>query len=349
MMYMQIFHAIKWVCVAALLVNAGLAMAHGSGGSIEVKQNGFLIDVGYSQEELVAGETTQLSFLLYDSERDEEILFTDVLLRLEQDGQIVFGGLLARPEIGDTSMSYEFPHSGDYNLFVRYKKDDATLVEHMLRLSVAEGETAAQPADISFSARALAFVSASSFLLAVVIFGFFPLLTRGVQKLRKRLSCLLQLPTRSQSQVAKKSLRNSVDYQSLAIYAAVGSVISVVTFFITSLFLGTVSLPDWVKFASSEVTNGKVVRIVLTESGYDPSNIEIERGTTVEFSTTAGRPHWPASNLHPSHTEYSEFDPLKPIESDQSWSFTFDQVGEWGFHDHLRSYFSGKIEVVPAH
>jgi len=88
------------------------------------------------------------------------------------------------------------------------------------------------------------------------------------------------------------------------------------------------------------------ITVTLTSEGYVPENLTVSIGTTVTFQTELGKPHWPASNLHPNHDIYPEFDPLKPISSDETWSFTFDKVGEWDFHDHLRSYYRGHIKVV---
>lgn len=87
------------------------------------------------------------------------------------------------------------------------------------------------------------------------------------------------------------------------------------------------------------------VSIVLTDSGFSPRAIRIHAGTVVVFSTTRPNQYWPASDEHPSHQLYREFDPKKPIESTESWSFTVERVGEWGFHDHLRSYFTGRMYV----
>jgi plastocyanin len=87
--------------------------------------------------------------------------------------------------------------------------------------------------------------------------------------------------------------------------------------------------------------------VVLTEDGYMPSEIIIKRGDTITFSTeNKDRPFWPASNVHPTHQIYSEFDPKQPVPSGQTWSFTFDDVGEWRYHDHLAPYFTGIITVT---
>lgn len=87
-------------------------------------------------------------------------------------------------------------------------------------------------------------------------------------------------------------------------------------------------------------------RIVLTEDGFKPSKLTIKKGETIAFTTTTKNLFWPASNLHPSHLIYPEFDPQGPIQPDGVWSFTFEKVGEWKFHDHLAPYYTGVITVT---
>lgn len=88
------------------------------------------------------------------------------------------------------------------------------------------------------------------------------------------------------------------------------------------------------------------VTVVLGEKGFDPQEITLQKGGTITFSTTRNKPYWPASNLHPSHTIYSEFDPMRPLQPSETWQFTFDRVGDWAYHDHLRSYYVGIVHVV---
>ena len=98
---------------------------------------------------------------------------------------------------------------------------------------------------------------------------------------------------------------------------------------------------------SEVVATGVQHSIVLTKEGYEPSEITISVGDEIEFSADSsyGNLHWPASNVHPSHDIYPEFDPLKPIEAGASWSFVFSQEGEWRFHDHLAPYHTGVVTV----
>ena len=98
-------------------------------------------------------------------------------------------------------------------------------------------------------------------------------------------------------------------------------------------------------FYNFEGSHGKVHTVKLTEDGFAPSTITIAKGDTVVFTTTRGQPFWPASDLHPTHTIYPEFDPKQPIDPDKSWSFRFDKIGEWQFHDHLAPLFRGVITV----
>lgn len=86
--------------------------------------------------------------------------------------------------------------------------------------------------------------------------------------------------------------------------------------------------------------------IVLTADGFVPKEPTIAVGTVVTFSNTTGREYWPASDLHPSHAIYADFDPRRPLQPDETWTFTFDKVGSWGLHDHIRSYYTGLIHVV---
>lgn len=84
------------------------------------------------------------------------------------------------------------------------------------------------------------------------------------------------------------------------------------------------------------------------ENGYEPHEVTIHQGETVSFVNESSDFHWPASDVHPTHSIYSEFDPREPIAPGETWSFTFDRAGAWEFHDHLRANFKGVITVLPV-
>jgi plastocyanin len=86
--------------------------------------------------------------------------------------------------------------------------------------------------------------------------------------------------------------------------------------------------------------------IKMGDDGYTPQNIQIKKGSKVQFVNEASSLRWPASDLHPSHLVYSAFDPKEPVGKGSTWEFTFDKAGSWGYHDHLAPYITGTIEVI---
>jgi plastocyanin len=99
--------------------------------------------------------------------------------------------------------------------------------------------------------------------------------------------------------------------------------------------------------------------VIYTDNGYTPKELTVEVGSTVIFKNESSSPSWPASAMHPTHKSYpgsdikkcgtSEadmiFDACRAIASGESWSFTFDEAGQWSYHDHLNSSKWGKVIV----
>jgi len=73
--------------------------------------------------------------------------------------------------------------------------------------------------------------------------------------------------------------------------------------------------------------------------------LTIHRGETVRFVDDGTRDYWPASDPHPIHTDYPGFDAEKVIHPGGSWSFRFNRVGRWGYHNHLSPETRGTIVV----
>jgi plastocyanin len=91
--------------------------------------------------------------------------------------------------------------------------------------------------------------------------------------------------------------------------------------------------------------NGNLHVVTLGENGFDPENITIKRGDSIEFKTTLDKHFWPASDIHPTHGIYPEFDPQDAIAPDKTWTFKFGKVGKWNYHDHLSPYYTGTVTV----
>ncbi|RMD67477.1 hypothetical protein D6817_01510 [Candidatus Pacearchaeota archaeon] len=99
--------------------------------------------------------------------------------------------------------------------------------------------------------------------------------------------------------------------------------------------------------------------IAITSSGFSPSTLEISQGDTVVFINQDSAMHWPATDVHPTHTLYpgsdiskcgtpqaSEiFDACRGLAQGETYSFTFNEKGSWTYHDHLRPSWTGTIVV----
>lgn len=100
------------------------------------------------------------------------------------------------------------------------------------------------------------------------------------------------------------------------------------------------------KFISDyKPTQGEVVVNIKPEGGFYPEKITIKKGARVVWVNKSAKFSWPASDFHPVHNIYPEFDPKEPIASGEAWAFNFDKAGLWAYHDHLAPYFTGEVNV----
>lgn len=87
--------------------------------------------------------------------------------------------------------------------------------------------------------------------------------------------------------------------------------------------------------------------IEMTPNGFEPETITVDENSTIIFLNKDSEAHWPASNDHPTHEIYPEFDPRKTINPGESWPFKPTKVGTWKYHDHLFPHRRGTLIVNP--
>lgn len=99
--------------------------------------------------------------------------------------------------------------------------------------------------------------------------------------------------------------------------------------------------------------------VEIRNDGFNPDTLTVKIGETVIFVNKDAVSHWPASDVHPLHTVYpgsgihkcntpeqvNIFDACKRLPPGAEYSFTFNEVGEWGYHDHTRPGLTGIIIV----
>ncbi len=97
--------------------------------------------------------------------------------------------------------------------------------------------------------------------------------------------------------------------------------------------------------------------VTYSANGFSPSTVTVKVGGTVTWANSSGGNMWVASAQHPTHTVYSgttlqeHCDTMSNDSFDQcangnTYSFTFDKVGTWRYHNHSNSSHFGSVVVV---
>lgn len=86
--------------------------------------------------------------------------------------------------------------------------------------------------------------------------------------------------------------------------------------------------------------------VVYTNEDFTPKKISIKKGQTVKFINNSDRKMWVASNDHPMHLIYPEFDQKEITLRGSVYEFKFEKTGNWDYHNHLVSSHGGTIEVT---
>ena len=87
------------------------------------------------------------------------------------------------------------------------------------------------------------------------------------------------------------------------------------------------------------------VVVAYLDGAFDPGTVMVSVGDTVRWLNEVDELIWPASDLHPTHQEYTGFDSRRPTALGGGWSFTFHEPGIWSYHNHVDSSITGVIIV----
>lgn len=96
--------------------------------------------------------------------------------------------------------------------------------------------------------------------------------------------------------------------------------------------------------------------ISYTDDGFVPTEVTIKKGEAVRWTNDSSKVMWPASGVHPTHSLYPEksdsdclgstFDACEQLPPGMTWEFTFHEVGNWRFHDHITPSKIGIVHVT---
>lgn len=106
------------------------------------------------------------------------------------------------------------------------------------------------------------------------------------------------------------------------------------------------------------------VTIDYTNQGFSPASVRIIDGDSVTWTNSSSENLWVASDPHPQHSGYdgttrsehcaagytgpTPLDSCTMIAPGGSWTFVFNQVGSWGYHNHADDEMRGTVIVSAA-
>ncbi len=93
-----------------------------------------------------------------------------------------------------------------------------------------------------------------------------------------------------------------------------------------------------------EMTDGNLV--IYTNAGFSPQVLHVKLGETVTFRNDTTSDLWVASNPHPTHTGLNGFDADGGMGLGETYLYTFNKLGTFGYHNHLKSSAAATIIVA---
>ncbi|MDQ3238909.1 MAG: cupredoxin domain-containing protein [bacterium] len=90
---------------------------------------------------------------------------------------------------------------------------------------------------------------------------------------------------------------------------------------------------------------GDMPTVRYTNTGYEPSVLEVPVGVMVKFINDSDENMWVASNEHPGHGMLPTFDQFSFGKKGSNYTYVFDKKGTWPFHDHINPEREGVIIV----
>lgn len=86
--------------------------------------------------------------------------------------------------------------------------------------------------------------------------------------------------------------------------------------------------------------------VTYTESGFAPTTVTVKKGTTVTFVNSSTGGMWVASDVHPTHQLLPGFDQLKSVAKNGMYEYSFEKVGTWKYHNHMKPTDFGGVTVT---
>lgn len=117
----------------ALVVHT--AHAHLSGYSFEQIVGEYKIDIGIEKERPLVGESTKFNLLLVNKD-NTNAPYEKVWVKLTQGQKVYLATGVSKARIGPTTLVYDFPKEGVYELYVRFENEGINKAQATFNITV---------------------------------------------------------------------------------------------------------------------------------------------------------------------------------------------------------------------
>lgn len=128
--------------------------------------------------------------------------------------------------------------------------------------------------------------------------------------------------------------------------------------FLAVLITGLIVVIGFMAFSGDSVNVAPETHVVeLTDRGFDPREVVIDKGDTVRFVDNASITMWIASDPYPTNNGYSNttrkehcaenstVEAFDQCSTGEVYEFTFEKSGEWGYHNQRPFDPGGRVVV----
>jgi plastocyanin len=87
-------------------------------------------------------------------------------------------------------------------------------------------------------------------------------------------------------------------------------------------------------------------QITISKAKFSPSVIDVKTGQVVIWTNQDSEPHWIASDPYPKNDTLKSLNSDGPLQTNESYTHTFDKTGTYTYHDQLHPYdIKGTVRV----
>jgi plastocyanin len=79
-------------------------------------------------------------------------------------------------------------------------------------------------------------------------------------------------------------------------------------------------------------------QVSITNAGFVPSRITVKVGNVVTWTNSDTALHWVASDPYPTDNTLADFNAEQGLSQNDNFSFVFNKVGTYTYHDNLNPY-----------